>query len=65
LEILSEDKESDVKILDVDNDLFDEADNTVEKFKKYSWLNWKYEANNIKYEYEFGNRLSQRQNQQR
>jgi hypothetical protein len=41
---LSENEESDIEISDIDDDFFDEADNTVNKFIENIQLNWKSEA---------------------
>ncbi len=53
--------ESDIEISDVDNDFFDEADNTVDKYIENIQLNWKSEAKNNKFNYQRGNKISQRQ----
>ncbi len=58
-EKLSEDEESNIEISNVDNDFFDEADNTVEKYIENIQLNWKSEAENNKFIYQRGNKLSQ------
>ncbi len=61
---LSEDEESDIEISD-DDDFFDEADNTVDKYIENILLNWKSEAENDKFIYQCGNKLSQRQEQRK
>jgi lipopolysaccharide export LptBFGC system permease protein LptF len=64
-ERFSEDEESDIEISDIDDDFFDEADITVDKFIENIQLSWKSEAENTKFLYQRGNQLSQRQAQRR
>ncbi len=44
---------------DIDDDCFDEADITVDKFIENIQLSWKSEAENTKFLYQRGNQLSQ------
>ena len=46
--MLSDNKESDIQISNVDHDLFDEANNTVHKYIENIQLNWKSNTNNVK-----------------
>ncbi len=62
---LSENEESDIEISDIDDDFFDDADNTADKFIENIQLSWKSEAENNKFIYQRGNQLSKRQEQRR
>ncbi len=54
-----------LKFLILTNFFFDEADDTVDKYREYIQLNWKSEAKNNKFIYQRGNQLSQRQEQRK
>ncbi len=56
---LSEDEESNIEVSDVDDDFFDEADDTIDKYIENIPLSLKSEATNNKFIYQRGNKLSQ------